>query len=62
MRASGGQPGGKQQPDVIEFVPKQELERAQREIEKQQREIERLRQENQRLQKELARISHSDVD
>src|SRR5438552_18801677 len=25
MRASGGQQGGKQQPDVIEFVPKQEL-------------------------------------
>ena len=53
MRASGGQQGGKQQPDVIEFVPKQELERAQREIEKQQREIERLQQEIQRLRKEL---------
>src|SRR5438876_8946334 len=53
MRASGSQQGGKQQPDVIDFVPKQELERAQREIEKQQREIERLQRENQRLRKEL---------
>src|SRR5205814_631453 len=44
---------GQTAPDVIEFVPKQELERAQREIEKQQREIERLQQEIQRLRKEL---------
>jgi transposase len=60
MRASGGQPKRTGQPDVIELVPKPELDRAQREIaeqqreiEKQQREIERLRQENERLRKEL---------
>ena len=52
MKAPGGQQR-REQPDVIEFVPKPELERAQQQIEKQQREIERLRQENDRLRKEL---------
>jgi transposase len=53
MKAFGGQPQRREQPDVIEFVPKPELERAQQQIEKQQREIERLQRENDRLRKEL---------
>lgn len=53
MRASGGQQERNEQPDVIEFVPKRKLDRAEEQIAKQQREIERLRQENDRLRKEL---------
>ena len=53
MKVPGGQQQRKAQPDVVEFVPKPELERAQQLIEKQQREIERLQQENGRLRKEL---------
>jgi transposase len=53
MRASGGQQERKKQPDVIDFVPKRELDRAEQQIAKQQREIERLRQENNRLREEL---------
>src|SRR5712692_7758989 len=53
MRGSRGQQERRQQPELIEFVRKQELEQAQQQIEKQQREIERLRQENERLRKEL---------
>ena len=53
MKVPGGQQQRTGQPDVIEFVPKPELERAQQLIEKQQREIERLQQENGRLRKEL---------
>jgi transposase len=41
------------QPERVEFVPKQELEQAQRQIEKQQRQIERLQQEIERLREEL---------
>lgn len=39
--------------DAIEFVPKQEWDRAQQQIEKQQREIKRLQQEIEHLRKEL---------
>lgn len=53
MRVSGDQPQRQEQADPIEFVPKRELDRAERQVEKQQREIERLRQENERLRKEL---------
>jgi transposase len=53
MRTSGGQQERRGQPDVVEFVPKQELDRARQQIEKQGREIERLKQENDRLRKEL---------
>ncbi len=53
MRGSGGQSERREPPDAIEFVPKQELDQAQRKIERQQREIERLRQENERLRREL---------
>jgi transposase len=60
MRASGGQQERRRQPDVLEFVRKQELDRKQqqieeqqRKIEQQQREIDRLKQDNERLQKEL---------
>jgi transposase len=53
MRPDGGQAKGKRQPDPIEFVPKQELDRAQEQVEKQRREIDRLKQENERLRREL---------
>src|SRR5215471_18655579 len=53
MRVAGGQQKQSGQPDPIEFVPKQELEQAERRIERQQREIERLQQEVERLRKEL---------
>ena len=60
MRASGGQQERRGQPDVLEFVRKQELDRKQQQIEQQQgkieqqqREIDRLKQENERLHKEL---------
>ena len=53
MKAPGGQQQRRERPDVMEFVPKPELERAQQQIEKQQREIERLQRENDRLRKEL---------
>ena len=53
MRASGDQRERRRQPDPIDFVPAQELDRAKKQIERQQREIERLQQENERLRKEL---------
>jgi len=53
MRTAGGRQERRGQPDPIEFVPKQELEQAERQIERQQREIERLQQEVERLRKEL---------
>jgi transposase len=53
MRSAGGQQERRGEPDPIEFVPKQELEQAERQIGKQQREIERLKQEIERLRKEL---------
>ena len=42
MRVSGHQQQRKEQAGCIEFVPKQELDRAEQQIEKQQREMERL--------------------
>jgi transposase len=53
MRAAGGQQEQRGQPGPVEFVPKQELEQAERQIERQGREIERLQQEIERLRKEL---------
>ena len=41
MRASRGQQEHKEQPDVIDLVPKHELDRAEQEIEKLQREKDR---------------------
>jgi hypothetical protein len=42
-----------EQSEVIEWAPKEELERAQRQIERQQREMERLKQQIEHLRKEL---------
>jgi transposase len=60
MRISGGEQSRAEQPEIMEYVPKQEWERAQREIQQQQRvieeqqeQIERLRQENDQLRKNL---------
>ena len=53
MRVSGHQQQRKEQAGPIEFVPKHEMDRAERQIEKQQRKIERLEQEIERLRKEL---------
>ena len=53
MRTSGCQGERKEDPDVIEFVPKYELDRAEQQIAQKQREIERLQRENERLRKEL---------
>jgi transposase len=47
------QPSGDQQPTSIEFVPKHELDRAQREIDRLQKENDRLQQETERLRREL---------
>lgn len=48
-----GQPDRDRPREAIEFVPKQDLDRAQRENEQLRKRIECLRQENERLQKEL---------
>src|SRR5438874_5265383 len=48
-----GRPAADKQPESIEFVPKRELDRAQRENERLRKEIERLKQETERLRKEL---------
>lgn len=53
MRTSGNQQKRQKQPDVIELIPKHELDRAEQQIEKLQRENERLQRENDRLRKEL---------
>jgi len=53
MRLAAGQRQERGQPDPIEFVPKQELDRAEQQIEKQRREIERLHQEIERLRQQL---------
>jgi hypothetical protein len=53
MRASGGQQEHKEQPGVIDHVPKHELDRAEQQIEKLQRENERLQWENDRLRQQL---------
>jgi transposase len=48
-----GRPAGDQQAENIEFVPKRDLDRAQREIERLRKENERLQQEAERLRREL---------
>jgi transposase len=48
-----GRPARNKQTDTVEFVPKRELDQAERQIHRQQREIERLKQEVERLRKEL---------
>src|SRR5271165_2421351 len=48
-----GRPAADKQPESIEFVPKQELDRAQQENERLRKEIERLKQETERLRREL---------
>jgi transposase len=52
MSASGRREQ-KRQPQVLEFAPREELNRAEQRIEQQRREIERLQQEVERLRKEL---------
>src|SRR5450755_2428913 len=52
MTASG-QRKRSEQSEVLEFVPKKELERAEQQIERLQKENERLKQERERLQREL---------
>ena len=52
MSASGRREQ-KRQPQVLEFVPREELNRAEQRLEQQRREIERLQQEVERLRKEL---------
>src|SRR5271154_4537598 len=52
MRPVSG-PRADKQPESIEFVPKQELDRAQRENERLRKENERLKQETERLRREL---------
>ena len=51
-----GRPAAEQQPESIEFVPKQELDGAQRELDRAQQEVERLRKERERLEKENERL------
>jgi transposase len=48
-----GRPAGDKQPEIVDFVPKRELDRAEQQIHRQQRAIERLKQEVERLRKEL---------
>ncbi len=48
-----GRPAENKQTDTVDFVPKRELDQAERQIHRQQREIERLKQEIERLRKEL---------
>jgi transposase len=52
MKPTGRRAGDKQ-PESVDFVPKRELDQAERQIHRQQREIERLKQEVERLRKEL---------
>jgi transposase len=55
MRASDRQKSTEPS-DAIEFIPRKELDRAEREIEQQQREIARLQKENERLKQEAERL------
>src|SRR6202166_1982131 len=48
-----GRPARNKQTDTVEFVPKRELDQAERQIHRQQREIDRLKQEVERLRREL---------
>ena len=51
--STSGRHEQKRQVKVLEFVPREELNRAEQRLEKQRREIERLQQEVERLRKEL---------
>ena len=55
MKASGrgGPAEEREQREVVELVPKQELDRAQRQIERLEKQNERLKQEIERLRREL---------
>ena len=55
MRASDRREAS-EPPEVIEFIPRKELDRAEREIEQQQRKIGRLEKENERLKRESERL------
>src|SRR5450631_3831148 len=55
MTASG-QRKRSEQSEVLEFVPKKELERSEQQIERQQQQIERLQKENERLKQERERL------
>ena len=55
MRASDRQKASEPS-EVIEFIPRKELDRAEREIERLQKENERLKQQSERLQKEGERL------
>ena len=55
MRASDGQKPSEPS-DVIEYIPRKDLDRAEREIEQQQWDIERLQKENERLKRESERL------
>jgi transposase len=58
MKASGrgGPADDREQPEVVELVPKQELDRAQRQIERLQKENEQRKQESDRLKEEIERL------
>lgn len=51
-----GRPAADQQPETIEFVPKQDLERAQKELERLRKQSEQLQKENERLRQEAERL------
>ena len=51
-----GRPAADQQPESIEFVPKQDLERAQKELEHLRKQREQLQKENERLRQETERL------
>src|SRR5438046_2625599 len=58
MKASGrsGPVDDREQPEGVELVPKQELDRAQRQIERLQKENEQRKQESERLKQEIERL------
>jgi transposase len=56
MKACRIQPENREPSDTIEFVPRKELDRAQRQIEQQQERIERLQHEADRLKQEIKRL------
>src|SRR5277367_4256374 len=55
MRASDRQKASEPS-EVIDFIPRKELDRAEREIERLQKENERLKQQSERLQRETERL------
>src|SRR5438128_6733118 len=56
MKACRIQPENREPSDTIEFVPRKELDRAQRQIEQRQERIERLQHEADRLKQEIKRL------